>query len=339
MSVPEPAERGEGGVATRTRERAVRLGASGRDWLDRRRSENGPIDLVVRIWERDHGSFGSVLGSAVAFRLFLFLFALIVLIVGLGALVLGQGWFGDGVADELGLTGAIADEVDDAFEEGKSAGWLLAIGGLVTTAWAGRNLAVTLTAASASAWRLARPPGMTSVRTVGVVIGLAGVVMVLASVLRLVKGTSNLVLIATSVTAVFLAYAGVWFALSLVLPRATRDPSSLLPGAALVGATFAALGWVSQFYLAPRLESSSELLGGLGIAAVALGWLFIASRIMVASLAVNAVLYERLGSLLEGLLSLPGLGRLRGRRPVRWLLEASESGSGAPAGAGAEPPA
>jgi uncharacterized BrkB/YihY/UPF0761 family membrane protein len=106
-----------------------------------------------------------------------------------------------------------------------------------------------------------------------------------------------------------------------VLPRATRDPTSLLPGAALTGVTFAGLSWISQFYLVPRLDTGSELLGGLGLTAVALGWLFIASRIMVAGLVVNAVLYEQYGSLLDLLLSLPVLRRLRRYQWIRQLLE------------------
>jgi uncharacterized BrkB/YihY/UPF0761 family membrane protein len=299
----ESGENGRPGRLARGRERADQLAESARGWLARRRAAGGPLDVVARIWERDHENFGSVLGSAVAFRLFLFLFALIVLSVGAGALLLGQGWVGDGLADDLGITGTIATEVDEALREGESAGLLLVIGGLISTAWAGKNLAVTLAAASASAWRLTRPAGMTSVRTVGVVIAVIAVIAIVATVIRLVQDASGVI----------------------VLPRATRDPSALLPGALLVGAIFAALGWVSQFYLVPRLESGSEALGGIGIAGVILGWLFIASRIMVGSLAVNAVLYERLGSVLGLLLALPGLSRLRGYRVVDRLLDTDAS--------------
>ena len=289
--------------------------------LARQRGASGPLDVVLRIYERDHQAFGSVIGSAVAFRLFLFLFALVVLSVGVGALVLGRGWLGDGLSDDLGIAGALATQVDEALRQDDSSGLLLVLAGVVATAWAGRNLAMALTAASASAWRVPRPDGMTSARAVGVVVGLVAAVSVLASVLRFVQDDAHLVVVATSIVAIFVAYSVVWFALTLVLPRAIRDPSSLLPGAALTGATFAVLGWVSQFYLVPRLESGSELLGGLGLTAVALGWMFIASRIMVASLVVNAVLYERYGSLLGLLLSLPGLGRLGRLRVVRRLME------------------
>jgi len=35
--------------------------------LTARRAVSGPVDVVVKIYERDRASFGSVLGSAVAF--------------------------------------------------------------------------------------------------------------------------------------------------------------------------------------------------------------------------------------------------------------------------------
>jgi uncharacterized BrkB/YihY/UPF0761 family membrane protein len=63
---------------------------------------------------------------------------------------------------------------------------LLVAGGVIATVWAGRNLAITLTAASANAWRIPRPGGMTSARAVGVVIGLLSAVMVFAGLLRLI---------------------------------------------------------------------------------------------------------------------------------------------------------
>ncbi len=290
--------------------------------------------MAVRVYKRDHDNFGSVLGSAVAFRLFLFMFALVVFVVGVGAVLLGRGWVGDGVSGDLGLSGTLASEVDEALRRGESPGALLAIGGLLTTAWAGRNLAIALIAASASAWRVPRTAGFTPLRTVAVVIGLLVAVTIVGGVLHLVEGSGGVVLFATSVLAMLSAYSGIWFALTLVLPRATRDPTSLLPGAVVVGATFTLLGWVSQFYLLERLRSGSELLGGLGIAAVALGWLFIAGRVMVATLALNAVVYEQFGSLLEGLLKLRGFRRLRGTRAMRWLLEAQAVGVGAGAKAG-----
>ena len=308
-------------LLNRGRRRAEDTAGAAKLRLANLRQHSGPVDVAVRIYERDHQNFGSVLGSAVAFRFFLFLFSLVVLSVGVGVLVLGRGWFGEGLGDDLGLAQSLAAQVDEALNQNDSSGILLVLGGIAATAWAGRNLAITLTAASANAWRIPRPAGMTSARAVGVVIGLISAVMVFASVLRLVQDSAGLIVAATSFVAIFVAYSAVWFALTLVLPRATRDPSSLLPGAALTGVTFAGLGWVSQFYLEPRLDSGSEMLGGLGLTAVALGWLFLASRIMVASLVVNAVVYERYGSLLELLLSLPGLRRLRRYAWVRRLLE------------------
>lgn len=335
--MPHSDKKQSDGLLDRSRQKASAGLDAAKLRLASQRQASGPVDVLVRIYDRDHRAFGSVLGSAIAFRMFLFLFALIVLTVGAGVLVLGRGWFGDGLSDNLGVGGTLAVQVDDALSQTDSSGLLLVIGGIFGTVWAGRNLAITLTAASATAWRMRRPDGLTSVRAVGVVVGLVAAVAVLASVMRLVQADAHVVVVATSIVAIFASYSVVWFGLTLVLPRATRDPSSLLPGAALTGLTFVLLGWVSQFYLMPRLESGSELLGGLGTTAVALGWMFFASRVMVASLVVNAVLYERYGSFLDLLLSLPGLRRLGNLRVVRWLMEgkasaeAEATGSTAPA--------
>jgi uncharacterized BrkB/YihY/UPF0761 family membrane protein len=328
--MPEPENSDPESLLGRGRQRAEEVAQAARLRLDQAREQSGPADVAVRIYERDRENFGSVMGSAVAFRLFLFLFSLVVLSVGAGALVLGRGWFGEGLGDDLGLAGSLATQVDEALSQDDSSGLLLVLSGLVATAWAGRNLAITLTAASATAWRIARPAGMTSVRAVSVVIGLISAAIVFATVLRVIEESANLIVITTSFLAIFVAYSAVWFALTLVLPRATRDPSSLLPGAALTGATLAGLGWISQFYLVPRL-GEGEMLGGLGITAVALGWLFLGSRVMVASLVVNAVIYERFGSLLDLLLSLPGLRRLRSRPFFQRLLARDYSAETGPA--------
>lgn len=117
-----------------------------------------------------------------------------------------------------------------------------------------------------------------------------------------------------SFLAVFVVYGLAWMALSLTLPRATPDPGALLPGGALVGATIAGMQAVSQLYLPDRFDGASQLYGAIGATLVALGWFFIAGRATVLSMALNAVIYERFGSISQVAFALPGLRILR--RPV-----------------------
>ena len=65
-----------------------------------------------------------------------------------------------------------------------------------------------------------------------------------------------------------------------------------------------------MFFLPGRFSGASELYGGIGVAMVALGWLFVIGRGMAFSLAVNAALFDRFGSVSQGLFALPVLGRL-----------------------------
>ena len=96
------------------------------------------------------------------------------------------------------------------------------------------------------------------------------------------------------------------------LPRGTTDPGALLPGAAFTGLSLTGLQWVMQYYLPGRIERASDLTGSLGITVAPLGYLFLIGRIMASSLILNAVVYERVGSVSELVFDAP---RAAGHRP------------------------
>ena len=83
----------------------------------------------------------------------------------------------------------------------------------------------------------------------------------------------------------------------------------------LVATTLTVLEAISTLILPDRIARASQVYGAIGASLVALGWLFIVSRVMVLSLAVNAVIHERFGSVSQFVFSLPGL---------RWLASRSE---------------
>jgi len=112
-----------------------------------------------------------------------------------------------------------------------------------------------------------------------------------------------------------------WFAVLWALPKGTPDPGAILPGAALVGASLTVLQWFMQFYLPSRLERSSATSGAMGSAVAVLGAMFIIGRVMASSFVLNAVVYERLGSVSGLVFGLPGVRRLPLRYPrlARWF--------------------
>lgn len=82
--------------------------------------------------------------------------------------------------------------------------------------------------------------------------------------------------------------------LRVLLPRDPAAPSTaLLPGAALLAIGLQALHVTVVFYLAGKLSRASEAYGALGVALVALAWLFLIGRLTVAAADLNAALWEQ----------------------------------------------
>lgn len=182
-------------------------------------------------------------------------------------------------------------------------------------ALAGRSLSKVMVAASCLAWRL---PVSTKapVRVIGAVIALVVGIGLFATIVNRIRAEFGLGVASLSFLAAFMAYGIAWMAISMLLPRATKDPSALLPGATLVGATLAAMQAISQVYLPDRLGRASQLYGAIGISLVTLGWFFILGRVMVLGMALDAVIHERFGKISRFVFSLP-LVRLLPPRSAR----------------------
>jgi hypothetical protein len=311
---PRIAEAGGGSLTGRARRRAARAGAAAQAWLDQRRGRVLPIDLAVTFYERDRDQFASVLGAAVALRLFLFIVPATVTVVGLVVLVAGQGGM-VGAMRQASVTGSLAAQVRDATDVSRSAGLAVFVSGLWLSVWAGRSLAQVLAACAAQAWRMPGREHRMTLRRAGAVTALALLLLVVSALLNRVRAQLGVAAgTATWFTAVA-AYTAGWFALSLTLPRRTADPGALLPGAVFVGAALSALQWVMQFLLPGRISRASDLMGSLGLAVATLGYAFLVGRIMAASFIVDAIVWERLGSVSGLVFSLPGLRRLPARYP------------------------
>jgi hypothetical protein len=78
--------------------------------------------------------------------------------------------------------------------------------------------------------------------------------------------------------------------------------------------------------------------GTLGVSVAALGYMFLIGRLMVSSLILDALVYDRIGSVSELLFALPGLRRLPVRFPrlARYFDLGHEGSSAAADGAGDE---
>jgi len=277
------------------------------------RKDSPAIDLAATFYDRDREAFASVLGAAIALRLFLFLVPSVVTFVGLFITIFGHDQL-NAVLEEASVTGSLAEQIDTATAASRTAGFAVFIGGLFLTMWAGRNLAKVLAACSGGAWGLGIKLSKASLKTAGAITALLLTMLTWSGVMNRIRSEVGIAGSTTAWLATALVIAGVWFTVSWTLPRATPDPGALLPGAAVMGVLLTGLQWFMQFYLPAKLSRSAELTGTVGYSVVTLGYMFFVGRIIASCLILNAVVYEQLGSLSQVVFELPLIRRI----PVRF---------------------
>jgi uncharacterized BrkB/YihY/UPF0761 family membrane protein len=114
----------------------------------------------------------------------------------------------------------------------------------------------------------------------------------------------------------FGVYVVVWLLLFQALPRRTTDPGASLPGAALVATVMVSLQAVTQFYLPHQVDNASQMYGGIGVLVAFLGWFFFLGRTIAFSFALNAVIYEQVGSVSTLVFGLPVIRQIPQRVPA-----------------------
>jgi uncharacterized BrkB/YihY/UPF0761 family membrane protein len=271
------------------------------------------VDVTLGILERDREAVGSVLGSALALRLFLFFVPLLVFLVGVLGF-LASSVEPDQLNSATGVTGKLAEQVSSAFTQPTSTRWIAVATGLFGMLSAGRALSKVLTASSALAWRLPVRP-KASMRVVGMIVGILVGVGLCASIANRIRHAWGITAAGASFAVVLLVYLAAWTFLYYLLPRATPDLGAVLPGGMLVALVLTVMQSISQLYLPDRFGRASELYGSIGIAVVTLGWFFFLGRAVVLGIVVNAVVYERFGSITELVFSLPVLRAIPRRFP------------------------
>ena len=307
-------------TANSTRDRAT---DRANDLLDEHR-HRPLVDVTLRIVQRDRESVGSVLGSALALRLFLFFVPLLLFFVGVLGFIASHVDSRD-ASDSAGITGALARQIQTAFDQPSSTRWLAVLTGLVGMLWAGRSVSKVLYACSALAWQIPINPKV-RMKVIGAIIGILVGVGLCAGVANRVRQAWGLPAAGASFALVLVVYLVGWIVLLNLLPRATPDIGAVLPGGLLVALVLTGMQAISQLYLPDRFGRASALYGSIGVAIVTLGWFFFLGRAVVLGLMVNAVVYERFGSLTEAAFSLPVMRWFPRRFPsLRRLLGLPEA--------------
>ena len=250
--------------------------------------------MAYDFYLRDQAFAGSLLAGGISVKIFLWFlpFSLSVVVV-IGAL---SDWLAqppEEVAAQSGLmVAALAEMVAQAVVASERARLYLALLGIVLLIWAGMGVVRALRLTSRLAWGVTPA---TPVNNVAASLWLAGFVIAMLAVVSLtnrLQGGPWIVDVLVYVTAVF-AVAALHVVFLNALPRPEGTPwTVVIPGALLMTVAWLLIRLATVVYFTWRLERASALYGGLGMAAVFLAWLYIISRCLVASISLNATIWQ-----------------------------------------------
>jgi uncharacterized BrkB/YihY/UPF0761 family membrane protein len=271
---PEPASR-----VARVRDRALAIAP---------RAPGYEHALGAMRHDQRHG--GGLLAGALAFRLFGALLPLALLLT----VLLGYATTVDRTApkeagEALGLGPTLLDSIGESAKLSAGTRWSVALFAVVALLWSAISAARAIRAVHSLAWegrvgRLGRPIAaalalLAAIAAFAAVIGVAGKA-------RAELGVGGLLI---SIAALA-AFAAIWLALAWLLPHGDADWRALIPGAVLVALGVQLIHLGTVLFIAGRIERASETYGSLGVAFTLLFWLFVISRVIVASAMLNAAL-------------------------------------------------
>jgi uncharacterized BrkB/YihY/UPF0761 family membrane protein len=288
----EPDEQPEKQPDKRSRVKAVRQElARAPEVLDDLRGRARTVDAAVETFEYDQRRVGGLLAGALAFRLFLWLLPVGLLLVAVAGFA-AASQSTDDIGDGLGLTGYITGVIADTGEQAKDGRWLTVIIALVAVYSTSSSAGRAIRAIHLLAWGMdpQRPK-----RKWAVALGFTGFTLLALSVngtaVAARKEDPGLGLSLTLLAGI--AFFVLWMGISYVLPHGDVGLRQLVPGALLVAVGAQAMHLVVVYYLARKLERSSELYGSLGTASALLLGLYMVGRLLVAAPMLNATLDQR----------------------------------------------
>jgi uncharacterized BrkB/YihY/UPF0761 family membrane protein len=244
---------------------------------------------------RDAAVGGSVLAGALAYRIFIWLLPLaLVVVLGIG-LIAGSPKEAANIIDNAGITGFLANSVSSAAES--TSGWALVTGiviGLLVLLYQSYALLRAIRAVTALAWRLPvrpvpRPPRATLLFFVWMVL-----FTVTAASLTALRANLDQPLELVVIVGSYVVLPAYWIVLSwFLLPHAAHHWNELVPGGVVMGTAMTLASLFNSLLLFPWLASKEETYGVLGVAAGLLFTYYLIGRAIELAAALNAVLTEQ----------------------------------------------
>jgi uncharacterized BrkB/YihY/UPF0761 family membrane protein len=296
----EPPDSPEPSSAERGRRERARLLAAGlqarKDALEARaqseRRHHSSVDAVFEMVDRDSEFGGGIIAGALAFRLFIWLLPLaLVLVGGLGIAASAASDSPEEAAGNLGLAGLVSNSIQTA-ANGSAQGYALLVG-VPVLLYATRSVLRVLIGSHRILWGDARatapkPTILASAKLLGLLLALFAFAVLASSIRAWSPGPGILAtLVAT------LPFVAIWLLVSVNLPHRGSSWVALVPGAILFGAGAEMIQIGAAYLLAPYAIAKQGTYGALGVAAALLLALFFISRLIVGSAILNATLFDR----------------------------------------------
>ncbi len=250
------------------------------------------VDATFEMVDRDVELGGGIIAGALAYRLFIWLLPLaLVLVAGLGFAADAAEETPEQAAEDLGLGGLVSNSIAGAARG--SGRWYALLIGIPVLVYATRGVLRVLIGAHRLLWtdvriRAPRPTLLATIRLLVLLLSFE-LAAVLASAIR--AWSPGVGVLATLLAIV--PFAGVWLLISLRLPHRDAPWTALVPGALLFGLGVQVLNIFTAYVLTPWALSKQGTYGALGLAAALLLSLFLISRLVVAAAVLNATLWER----------------------------------------------
>ena len=254
------------------------------------RSSHASFEIGLSVFEGDAAIGGGLLAGALAYRLFVLLLPLVLLLVsGLGLYAGAADQSPDKVAEEAGLHGLIATHVADTASSPSR--WIFFLVMIPAVLYALAKLYRAVAIVHALAWRgTAR-----GIRISAAGIALLGVAILVdlgaVGLVGWIRRHSELGGVA-SLLVYFVLVGGTWLLVSRRLPGGEEGWSALLPGAFVIGVGLLLVN-VFNVYITTRLvENRANTYGVLGIAAALLFSLVLVGRVVVIGAGLNASVHR-----------------------------------------------
>ena len=249
------------------------------------------IDVLLDVVEEDRQIGGGILAGALAYRLFLFLLPLaLLLIAALGLVADAFNSSPRAVGRDAGVVGLVSNDVSAA-ADGRSGVWI-ALSSLVVLGYATRVLYRSVGVVHALAWEHSAAKARAESRSLRLfALGVAAEVVLLVTVgARGLTSTAGALVMTVGLA---LGSSLVWLGLVHLLPHSSARWRDLIPGALVFGVGILAIRVFDIYLLDFVHRSRSNSYGTLGAAATVLLSLFFIGRLVVGSAILNATLFRR----------------------------------------------